>query len=744
MLYIVHLSDFHFYDHSNWYNMKDALIKKLKEKEGLDNKGKTLLVITGDLHDFRDKNYDSAKQLIVEIKNTLNLEISEDVFVVPGNHDKVYSDDSMTKMNQFNAMEVTQNDWKKLENDNMIKMLLSPFSSYNDMCKELGIYKDENLPATVHVRTWRNKLNVFHLNTALVADGKVKKDQVIDIKTLTKLRSNNTIPSEYPSIAIGHNEFYDLDERIQLETMAVFDAKNVRAYLCGDKHKFKEKGITKHIALKNKFGSKTIPNIVCGRCTTDEDDNYSDFGFYIHCWNENTGKVDLEKYVWDDKHEQNDFTLIVDKNAYELSIQRLDIEPADMHRFKTIKSFEDNICALAKNDGMMKCLSKSFQDQITNNAITLSELEILNIIQDEYKKVYDQFYAYRRVDDTEGLDRILSSPYVMTMEKNEETPPLIITYLQFVRADRKYFTKDFDGAIQDYQAAYEKICAQYKSSVMPTIDKEKCAYLLNSIAWTHVRRSREGDIRIALEWYKQLFDEYKDIDTYTFSWRYRRNYGVCLEIVKEYMPAIEQYGKGIKNYSEAKDNGDMHEYKLFLTYCSAMMKYWDTLTQKTSGEWLENTRETYKNRNEYLNDKTFVAIDAYLTLANEKYKKLDSKSALPDYYNQLSKMLTYKLMINSEKSISERDIDDIKKKLIILESIDANAIGQHYVKRDFNYALYELASDAKVKEDSYQNAWKENEIIGERGDAKEFRDMLLRKKDKDDKKTNDNDKDDNK
>ena len=288
----------------------------------------------------------------------------------------------------------------------------------------------------------------------------------------------------------------------------------------------------------------------------------------------------------------------------------------------------------------------------------------------------------------------------------------------------KYFIGELDGAIKDYMEAYNKIIDQYKGYEMPEIEKERCAYLINSIAWTYKRRNQDGDNKKAIEWYQRLFNRFENIENYVFSWRYIRNYGVCLENAKEYVNALEQYKKVLDNYAQAERKGDNNEYKIFLTYCSATMKYWDNITEKTSGSWIEKTREIYKQKNKYFNDEIFININAYLTHANEKYTKVCAGDGLPDYYNQLSKMLTYKMIISSSNDVSKRDTEEIKKKLKIVESIDKNAIGYHFIKRDFYYALYELVHDEETKKDSLEIAWNENELLKGKGDSKKFSEML--------------------
>lgn len=306
MIYIMHLSDLHIVNHSNWQNMKECLLRTLHEKMKNIPEGKKLLVITGDYHNHDEKDYEKAKEFINRLISETGLNVHEDVFVIPGNHDMSLSEDTKTRKFQNFTIQAVMNNITELQDDDTINMLLDHFSLYSQFCKELDIYTgDVPNPASVHVRTWRNKLNLLHINTALIADGKKKNDQFLDIKTLTSETITNLLANGHPTIALGHNNFYDLEkDTIQAETRAMFSRTQVSAYLCGDNHKFNDNMDTQ--TIKPGFGYKwDIPNIVSGKCATDENDNYSDFGFILHCWNEETDDVQWEKYRWNKKDQDS-------------------------------------------------------------------------------------------------------------------------------------------------------------------------------------------------------------------------------------------------------------------------------------------------------------------------------------------------------------------------------------------------------------------------------------------------------
>lgn len=392
-------------------------------------------------------------------------------------------------------------------------------------------------------------------------------------------------------------------------------------------------------------------------------------------------------------------------------------------------SFTNKLHQLYNKDGMMRCLYLLFQQCINDNVFSSSDLSILSIIQDEYEKVYNQDLNYKEVTDTAGLDRILTDEQVVNMEKDPQTHPLIITYLHFVRADRMYFMKDYNGAIHQYQEANTKIIEQYKGAELSDIDKERCAYLQNAIAWSYQLRKNPGDNNIAIETYRNLFDNYPDINNRSFSCKYRRNYGVCLEIAGKYIEAIKQYEKAIDNYSEAENNGNLSEFKLFITYCSAMMKYWDEKTGKTSGQWIENTRLLFNNGDDYLSDENITKIDARLDYADLIIRKHNQTQHLFNVYNQRSKLLTYKMIIVSDKIEKEKCKHDILANLTRLQDLcgKKNA-GWKFIKRDFYYALYEISEDENSRKKHLQTAWNMNEELNGKGDSLAFRELLELKK----------------
>ena len=202
----------------------------------------------------------------------------------------------------------------------VVEWRLESFIPYCEFTRELEIYEpgSETLPAEVHVRNWRGKLNILHLNTALIADGTTKDNQLADTDAATSEKIwNNYFEASIPTLAIGHNSFFDLKEAQQTELEAVFNRKNVSAYLCGDQHRSEKNRNKQMIRLQS--GHKKvpeIPNVVSMKGAADNSDLYSEFGFYWHDWNEETDEVKLYARIWKRDDEQSEFDPLGESGFY--------------------------------------------------------------------------------------------------------------------------------------------------------------------------------------------------------------------------------------------------------------------------------------------------------------------------------------------------------------------------------------------------------------------------------------------
>lgn len=306
MIYMLHISDLHFVKNAASYNTAEILRREAKEKVKDIPRGKKLLIVTGDFHNFSDKDYSRAEAFLTHLVKDMGLEMSEDVFVIPGNHD-VGNDGILEPL-----LAKEDAGWKKHKKSDVTMLKngdteyipdrLRVFRAYSDFVRRLGIYdatSDPDAPAASHVRTWngKKKLNILHLNTALIADGEKtadgkKPEQMADTDTVCNSNIWKYLDTENtPAIAIGHNSYFDLLKKQRTELATAFSLWNIRAYLCGDTHRTEHDPERQIIRLESGHRvGKVVPNLVAARSIADGNDDYSEVGFCWHAWDEETDK----------------------------------------------------------------------------------------------------------------------------------------------------------------------------------------------------------------------------------------------------------------------------------------------------------------------------------------------------------------------------------------------------------------------------------------------------------------------
>lgn len=277
MIRWLHISDLHIKNKADWNNFKKELIRKCSEIGKIN-----LVIVTGDYHDFSDgDNFQMAKSFLQELIAKLELDISNDLFLIPGNHDGVTS--IADKKLYVSAAHNNPLDMDKT----WIAQLLSSFQAYEAFVRELIPDYPVEHPAEVHSRIWREKINFIHCNTALVADGSTKTNQIIDVDALALMN----YPEDYPNIILAHNNFDDLNIDVQKSIKDIIRNNSICAYLCGDRHIESAKQIT----YENKQ-NRQIPCIGCYKSAPEPMDDYSDFGIIIGEWKENN--IDLRGWIW--------------------------------------------------------------------------------------------------------------------------------------------------------------------------------------------------------------------------------------------------------------------------------------------------------------------------------------------------------------------------------------------------------------------------------------------------------------
>lgn len=396
---------------------------------------------------------------------------------------------------------------------------------------------------------------------------------------------------------------------------------------------------------------------------------------------------------------------------------------------KNIRAFIENefltkLHVLYPADGMMRKLYHLFVFYFRFNPSADAESKILAKMQDEYNIEYMNYAATSNASKCEGLASVLAE-YENTSE-SLKTTPLMNLYIHFIRADCAYFQHNYDNALEGYKVIRAMLKKGTEIQLFPLETEELATYIENSIAWSHHLRSGEGDNREAVSLYREMFKEEKsaNVDQMFFSWRYRRNYGVCLEGEVKfdqkndvYIPllkqAVEQYAKSLQNLPK-----NTAEYKIYITYCAAQMKLWDRITGKTDGEWVKNIREMYGKTDGFC-QKMMEKVEVYLEVAERK------NNLFPDIYVQRAKLRTYQALLTKDKAFREECINKARKAILLVGAIDEGNRGVRYIKRDFYYAQYKLLGPEDGTE-YYQKSWDENERLGNGMEPKAFAEMLKR------------------
>ena len=181
----LHISDLHIAEHADWNNFKNELLQKCQEHGKID-----LVIVTGDFHNFSEHtDFHLSADFLRDLIKRLGLDIQQDLFIVPGNHDgvsNVQEKDIRIKAAKYDPFS-NMAQW--------VVTLLAAFQGYENFVKTLIPNYSEVHPARIHSRIWRGKINFIHCNTALGADGTEKTSQLLDINTLATTAYRTDIPN---------------------------------------------------------------------------------------------------------------------------------------------------------------------------------------------------------------------------------------------------------------------------------------------------------------------------------------------------------------------------------------------------------------------------------------------------------------------------------------------------------------------------------------------------------------------
>lgn len=265
----LHISDLHIAEHADWNNFKNELLQKCQEHGKID-----LVIVTGDFHNFSEHtDFHFSADFLRNLIRCLGLDIQQDLFIVPGNHDgvsDVQEKDIHIKAAKYDPF-TNMAQW--------VVNLLAAFQGYETFVKALIPNYPEEHPAKVHSRIWRGTINFIHCNTALGADGAEKTNQLLDINSL----ATTAYQPDMPNIILAHNSFFDLHEKLQSRVKDTIRTHSVCAYFCGDRH-------TRNVD-QIPLNGWSIPCVVSYKGAPDPKDNHSTFGVIFGNWDGELAKL---------------------------------------------------------------------------------------------------------------------------------------------------------------------------------------------------------------------------------------------------------------------------------------------------------------------------------------------------------------------------------------------------------------------------------------------------------------------
>ncbi len=280
------ISDLHIFDNTELNTLRTAY-QSLPYKKYIK-----FIVVTGDLHQYKT-DYKRTGDFLEQLLEIFKLK-KEDVFIVPGNHDSGDCDlkETITHFIE-NKVDKDQDCYRKYFVKGKLVDCFQEYSRFiNDFYGSLAtsIYPE---PEQVSVRTWDNKLNIIHLNTAINCAGNNKLKQIVDIYQLSNLYKD--LNKKCPSIIIAHHPFDCIHESHRDTLRRNITDWKVSAYLCGDLHQ------EIYSPIMTYSGSGTnIPCLVCGKGTPENMDTFSDLGCIIYKKNQND-YVEVFPFIWDNK-----------------------------------------------------------------------------------------------------------------------------------------------------------------------------------------------------------------------------------------------------------------------------------------------------------------------------------------------------------------------------------------------------------------------------------------------------------
>lgn len=277
-------------------------------QNGFPVTGIDFIVFTGDLHTY-GRDYNEGKRFLTELAKHYNLNPSEDIFIVPGNHDvdpyrvstkgisavKLEKGRRAAERNAKKATQVVSKSFDDFAIDRLKHLRNAPsdvlnadgshlshrFSEYceavESICGPAPFSRDRDpfAYAGAFCRKWKNRINLIHVNSALLSCSDTYRAQILDICAINDLSYNPAFNRALPTIILAHHNYAEL-AAIQREALKpILAGLNVRAYLNGDCHQRGEDNILLD-------GGRAIPCFTAPSIYKAQGDDAASIGFYLY------------------------------------------------------------------------------------------------------------------------------------------------------------------------------------------------------------------------------------------------------------------------------------------------------------------------------------------------------------------------------------------------------------------------------------------------------------------------------
>lgn len=277
-------------------------------QNGFPVTGIDFIVFTGDMHTY-GRDYNEGKRFLTELAKHYNLNPSEDIFIVPGNHDvdpyrvstkgisavKLERGRRAAERNAKKATQVVSKSFDDFAIDRLKHLRNAPsdvlnadgshlshrFSEYceavESICGPAPFSRDRDpfAYAGAFCRKWKNRINLIHVNSALLSCSDTYRAQILDICAINDLSYNPAFNRALPTIILAHHNYAEL-AAIQREALKpILAGLNVRAYLNGDCHQRGEDNILLD-------GGRAIPCFTAPSIYKAQGDDAASIGFYLY------------------------------------------------------------------------------------------------------------------------------------------------------------------------------------------------------------------------------------------------------------------------------------------------------------------------------------------------------------------------------------------------------------------------------------------------------------------------------